>query len=99
MLSILIWIIFGLVVGSIAKLLHPGDEPVGCFPTVAIGVAGSFVGGAINWVIGMGAGNYAPAGLFMSIIGGVICCMLWRLYVLKTSPSGPKSFFTGKKLR
>lgn len=99
MLTILIWLVFGLIVGLIAKAIHPGDEPSGCLSTVAIGVGGSFVGGALNWLIGMGGNSFAPSGFLMSIVGGVICCVLWRWWTLKHSPEGPKSFFTGRKLK
>lgn len=99
MFSLLIWIVFGLIVGLIAKAIHPGDEPAGCLSTIGIGVGGSFVGGGINWLLGFGNHPFAPSGFLMSILGGVICCMVWRWYALKNSPEGPKSFFTGKRLK
>ena len=99
MLVILWWLLFGLIVGSIAKLLHPGDEPVGYIPTLAIGVVGSFVGGLLNWLISMGNQPYEASGLFMSVLGGVICCMAWRYYNLKFAASSPKSFLTGKNIK
>lgn len=99
MFSILIWAVFGFIVGLCAKALHPGDEPVGCLPTIGIGVGGSFVGGAINWILGFGNHSFHSSGLLMSILGGIICCMAWRWYSLKTSSEGPKSFFTGKRLK
>ena len=43
------WLIYGLLVGIIAKALHPGDDPIGFLPTMGIGVAGSYIGGLINW--------------------------------------------------
>ena len=99
MFTILIWIVFGLIVGLIAKAIHPGDEPTGCLPTIGIGVAGSFVGGGINWALGLGNTPFAPSGFLMSIVGGIICCAAWRWYALKNSSEGPKSFFTGKRLK
>lgn len=99
MFYILGWLLFGLIVGLASKFIHPGDEPVGFIPTVGIGVGGSFIGGMLNWVLGMGSQPFQPSGFLMSILGGIVCCMAWRWYSLKTSPSGPKSFFTGKHLR
>jgi uncharacterized membrane protein YeaQ/YmgE (transglycosylase-associated protein family) len=43
--GILSWIIFGLIVGIIAKLLMPGRDPGGCIITMLLGVVGAFVGG------------------------------------------------------
>lgn len=96
MISLIIWIVFGLIVGFLARSLHPGNDPIGCLPTIAIGVAGSFVGGTINWMMDAGQAPYEPSGFLMSILGGVISCAAWRWYILRTSPSGPKNFFTGK---
>lgn len=96
MLSILVWIVFGLLVGMIARALHPGDDPPGCAAAVGIGVAGSFVGGLINWLRGAGTSPLEASGFLMSILGGVLFLMAWRWYTLRTSPSGPRNFFTGK---
>ena len=46
-MGILSWIVFGLIAGAIAKLLHRGDDPGGWIVTIIIGVIGAFVGGAI----------------------------------------------------
>ena len=80
MFTILSWACFGLIAGGIAKLLTPGPDPQGCLPTIAIGVAGSFVGGAIHWLLTGGHDSITPAGLGMSIIGGVVVCVLWRKF-------------------
>jgi uncharacterized membrane protein YeaQ/YmgE (transglycosylase-associated protein family) len=96
MFDLISWLIFGLLVGFFAKVIHPGNEPVGFLPTVLIGVVGSYVGGLISWLIS--AQQFAPAGFIMSIIGGVICCAAWRWYILKYSKTGNKSFFSGKNL-
>lgn len=97
MLSLIIWSVFGLVVGIVAKLLHPGDDPVGLVPTVFIGVCGSFIGGGINWVMDLGRATFEPSGLLMSVVGGVVFCCAWRFYRLRTSDGGPRSFLTGKR--
>jgi len=81
MLWLLGWVIYGLVVGSIVKLLHPGEDPIGFLPTIGIGIAGSFVGGGLQWILRMG-GPFSPAGLLWGIIGGVIFCWVYRTYRL-----------------
>lgn len=98
MIYLISWILFGLIVGYVAKVLHPGEEPVGYLPTIGIGVAGTFIGGTINYLLGYGASPFQVSGLAMSILGGVLCCAAWRYYKLKTEQSGPKSFLSGKKL-
>jgi uncharacterized membrane protein YeaQ/YmgE (transglycosylase-associated protein family) len=76
------WILYGLVVGCLAKFLMPGDDPKGILPTIGIGVAGSFVGGAINWMLSMG-GPMQPAGIVMGVVGGMVFCWVYRTYLKK----------------
>ncbi len=80
MLAILGWILFGLVVGIIAKLLMPGRDPGGFIVTILIGIAGSLLGGFIGRALGFyGPGQYG--GWIMSIIGAVILLFLYRVIV------------------
>lgn len=81
MFYLLSWAAFGLITGLVSKYLHPGEDPVGFLPTVGIGIAGSFIGGAIQWVMNMG-GPLQPAGLAWSVLGGVIFCYAYRRFRL-----------------
>ena len=51
-MGILSWILFGLVVGVIAKLLMPGRDPGGFIVTILLGVAGALVGGFLGQAMG-----------------------------------------------
>jgi len=82
MLWLLGWMVYGLVVGLISKLLHPGEDPVGFLPTIGIGIAGSFVGGGLQWILSMG-GPFSAAGLLWGVIGGIIFCWVYRKYRLE----------------
>ena len=77
--SVVCWLVFGVIVGWVAKKLHPGEENISGWGTVALGVVGSFVGGAVNWGLGWG-GFMKPSGFVMSIIGAVICCYAYTKY-------------------
>lgn len=77
MFGVLGWILFGLVVGIIAKLLMPGRDPGGFIITVLLGIAGAVLGG----FIGRAAGLYAPgepAGFLMSTAGAVILLFIYH---------------------
>jgi uncharacterized membrane protein YeaQ/YmgE (transglycosylase-associated protein family) len=79
-MAILSWIVFGLVVGIIAKLLMPGRDPGGFIVTTLLGVAGALIGG----FIGRAMGFYGPnqgAGWLMSIAGAIILLALYRMMV------------------
>ncbi len=70
-MQILSWIVFGLIVGAIAKLLYPGNERTGCLSTIALGILGSVVGGIIAKLI-WGGDRIEPRGLVLSVIGALI---------------------------
>ena len=53
-MGILSWILFGLIAGALARMLTPGSGPSGCLTTIAIGIAGSVVGGFIGTQLGFG---------------------------------------------
>jgi uncharacterized membrane protein YeaQ/YmgE (transglycosylase-associated protein family) len=75
--DILIWILFGLVVGAFAKLLMPGNDPGGIVVTILLGVAGSLVGGFFGRMIGLYDRGQA-AGFLMSLVGAIILLALYR---------------------
>lgn len=81
-MGILSWILFGLVIGIIAKLLMPGRDPGGFIVTILVGIAGALLGG----FIGRAMGFYGPnegAGWLMSILGAIILLALYRMMVRK----------------
>jgi len=77
---ILSWIVFGLVIGLIAKLLMPGRDPGGFIVTMLLGIAGALVGGFIGRAMGFYDTNQS-AGWLMSILGAIILLALYRVLV------------------
>lgn len=82
MLWLLTWMIYGLIVGSLAKFFHTGPDPLGFFPTIGIGIAGSYIGGMINWLLGWGESMFEPSGILMGVVGGVVFCWIYKKYNL-----------------
>lgn len=76
-MGVLGWIVFGLIVGVIAKLVMPGRDPGGIIVTMLIGIVGALIGGFLGRVMGLYGPNEA-AGLFMSIIGAVLLLFVYR---------------------
>lgn len=66
------WIIMGLIVGVLAKLIMPGKDPGGLFITIGIGIAGAFVGGFIGSKLGFGAVTGFNIGSILIATGGAI---------------------------
>ena len=79
-MGILGWILFGLVVGVIAKLLMPGRDPGGFIVTILLGIAGAVLGGWLGRAMGMYGPNDS-AGFFMALLGSIILLALYRLFV------------------
>jgi len=77
-MAILSWILFGLVVGIIAKLLMPGRDPGGFIVTVLLGIAGALLGGFIGRAMGF-YGENQSAGWLMSILGSIVLLALYRM--------------------
>ncbi len=73
-------LIVGIVTGLIARFLLPGADSMGLFMTGILGIAGSFVGGAITRLFSKPAdgANFHAAGFIMSIIGAVVLLVAWR---------------------
>jgi uncharacterized membrane protein YeaQ/YmgE (transglycosylase-associated protein family) len=84
MIGVLGWILFGLIVGIVAKLLMPGRDPGGFIVTMALGIAGALLGG----FLGRAVGWYEPndnAGFLMSVLGAIVLLALYRmLFVRRT---------------
>jgi uncharacterized membrane protein YeaQ/YmgE (transglycosylase-associated protein family) len=76
---ILGWILFGLIVGAIAKLVMPGRDPGGFIVTMLLGIAGAVIGGFIGRAIGF-YGPREAAGFLMSLVGAVVLLWLYRMF-------------------
>jgi uncharacterized membrane protein YeaQ/YmgE (transglycosylase-associated protein family) len=74
------WVVFGLIVGVIAKLLMPGKDPGGIIVTVALGIVGALLGGFIGQAVGLYATGQ-PAGIVMSVVGAVLVLFGYRRLV------------------
>ncbi|HUQ72768.1 MAG TPA: GlsB/YeaQ/YmgE family stress response membrane protein [Planctomycetaceae bacterium] len=72
--AIVVWCVFGLIVGFVARALYPGRQPMGVGMTMVLGIVGSLVGGFIAWAVNGGPerGVFDGSGWFMSIVGALI---------------------------
>ena len=72
------WIVFGLIVGAVAKLLMPGRDPGGFVVTILLGIVGAIVGGFLGRAVGW-YGPDDPAGFFMAVLGALVLLIAYRL--------------------
>lgn len=71
-MGVVTWIILGLVVGALAKVIMPGKDPGGVVVTILIGIAGAVVGGFIGSVVGLGDVTGFNLGSLAIATGGAI---------------------------
>jgi uncharacterized membrane protein YeaQ/YmgE (transglycosylase-associated protein family) len=77
-MGILIWLLIGLIAGALARFLVPGDDPMGFFGTMLLGLIGSLVGGFLGNLLNDGELDITAAGLIGSVIGAVIALIVYR---------------------
>lgn len=77
-MGIIAWIIFGLIVGVVAKFLMPGRDPGGFVITIVLGIVGAMVGGFLGRAVGWYGPN-DPAGFVMAVVGAMLLLIGYRL--------------------
>ena len=86
-----LWVaLIGLVVGLIARALHPGKDDIGFLMTIVLGIGGSFaatfLGQAVGWYK---AGQ--EAGFIMSVLGAILLLLVYGFIVKKKGGGGGTS--------
>lgn len=77
-MGILAWVLFGLLVGALARLVTPGKGPSGCIPTIAIGIVGALIGGAIaSGLGGEGVTGFDLQSFLVAGLGAVILLVIY----------------------
>lgn len=75
-MGILLWIVFGLIVGVVAKFLMPGGGPGGIVITIVLGIVGAVVGGWIGSLLGFGGITGFDLRSMLIAVGGAMLVLL-----------------------
>jgi uncharacterized membrane protein YeaQ/YmgE (transglycosylase-associated protein family) len=76
-MGIISWIVFGFVIGLIARAIVPGKQSLGFIMTTVLGVAGSLIGGLVASAIsGNSAAHFSGAGFIGSLIGAIALLLI-----------------------
>ncbi len=80
-MGILSWIVLGIIAGALAKWLMPGKDGGGIILTMALGIAGAFVGGYLGSFIGVGAtgGGINLVSIATATAGAFVLLFVYRL--------------------
>lgn len=79
-MDILTLVLFGFIVGVIAKFLMPGRDPGGFIITILLGIAGSVMGNYLGKMLGV-VGRSESAGWLVSISGAILLLLIYRMFV------------------
>jgi uncharacterized membrane protein YeaQ/YmgE (transglycosylase-associated protein family) len=87
MLFLLVFLVlWGLVVGALARLALPGPDPMGILATIGLGLAGSLVAGLLAGLLWA-----RSAGFLFSVIGAILVLYLYRRFVQHRPLTGPRA--------
>jgi uncharacterized membrane protein YeaQ/YmgE (transglycosylase-associated protein family) len=75
--SILLYIVVGAVIGVLARFLVPGEDPLGFFGTIALGIVGAVIGG---WLAGTLFGETEGVDWIASIVVAVLLVLAVRMF-------------------
>jgi uncharacterized membrane protein YeaQ/YmgE (transglycosylase-associated protein family) len=76
-MGIIAWIVFGFIVGLIARAIVPGRQGMGFILTTALGVAGSLIGGIVaSALTGGSATGFHASGFIGSLIGAIVLLLV-----------------------
>ncbi|HXF73536.1 MAG TPA: GlsB/YeaQ/YmgE family stress response membrane protein [Actinomycetota bacterium] len=78
MIDVIAWLVVGLVAGALARLIVPGEDPMGVLGTILLGLVGSVIGGLLGDLLISGDRGFEPAGLIGSILGAIIALLIYR---------------------
>ena len=85
-MGVLAWIVFGLIVGIVAKFLIPGRDPGGFIVTILVGIAGALLGGFLGRALGW-YGPQDPVGFVMDVLGAILLLVAYRLIARRPRPA------------
>ena len=86
LLFIVALIVWGFIVGALARLALPGPDPMPWYATLGLGLGGSLVGGIIARVL-LGT----PGGLIFAVLGAILLLYLYRRFVQGRGITGPSA--------
>lgn len=79
-MNILAWIVFGLITGVIANMIHMGPAKGGIFGAIVLGIVGAVVGGFIGGAfLGVGVTGFNLISFLVAIGGAVLVLLAARL--------------------
>jgi uncharacterized membrane protein YeaQ/YmgE (transglycosylase-associated protein family) len=98
MLGAIVWLlVYGLVLGLLARFAVPGKDPLKLWQTILLGVAGALLGGVVARLFGVFDGDdtvtsgEATSAFLFALAGAIVLLIAYRKLVQKRPLTGPNS--------
>jgi len=84
-MSIIAWVVLGLLAGAIAKAIYPGGQGGGFLSTMILGVVGAFLGGTLHTFLTTGSlqlvnTSLTLPGVFIAVLGAMLAIFIWQSF-------------------
>ncbi|ARU90154.1 GlsB/YeaQ/YmgE family stress response membrane protein [Pseudomonas sp. M30-35] len=78
-MDVLLWVVFGLIAGIVAKFIAPGEGGGGFIMTTVLGIVGAVVGGCLASLVGIGSiSGFNIPSMIVAVVGALIVLFLYR---------------------
>ena len=82
-MHLILFLVFGLIVGAVARLIVPGHEPGGWLASLGVGVIGAYLGGFLGRLIGLYPSEQSTGGWIMSLVGAIVVAFIYHAVVAR----------------
>lgn len=80
-MHLILFLIFGLVIGAVARAIVPGHEPGGWIASLGVGVIGAYLGGFVGRALGMYSDEQRVGGWIASLLGAIAVAFIYHAAV------------------
>lgn len=86
-MHLILFLLFGLIIGAIARFIVPGREPGGWLASMAVGVVGAYLGGFIGRAVGAYPSEQSTGGIIASLIGAIVVAFIYHAVMMRRAPT------------
>jgi len=86
-MHIILFLIFGLIIGALARLIVPGREPGGWIVSMIIGVIGAYLGGFVGRILGLYPSYQSTGGMIASLLGAIVVAFIYHAVIARRAGS------------
>ena len=82
-MGLLLWVVFGILAGSVARLVMPGPSAGGIAAAIGLGIGGAVLGGLVGSMLGGTMMDIDVRSLLMAIAGSLAVLFSYRSYAMR----------------